>query len=56
MFMKQRNRGKNDGTRLPMTVKVWDKVLFPKFVGVEIVVDKEKYLILSEDDVLAIKG
>jgi chaperonin GroES len=43
-----------DGSRVPMDVKVGDKVLFGKYSGTEVVVDGEALLILRESDVLAV--
>src|SRR5512141_1079307 len=42
--------------RVPMEVKVGDKVLYGKYSGTEVTVDAEQYLILRESDVLAIIG
>ncbi len=42
--------------RVPMEVKVGDKVLYGKYSGTEITLDGEQYLILRESDVLAIVG
>ena len=42
------------GERIPMTLKVGDKVLFKKYGPDEIEVDGKKYLVGDEDDVLAI--
>lgn len=42
------------GDRIPMEVKVGDKVIFSKYAGLEIKVDGEEYLVLSERDILAI--
>jgi chaperonin GroES len=44
--------GKN---RIPMEVKVGDKVIFAKYGGTEVKVDGEEYLILRESDILAVK-
>ena len=44
----------DDGKRVPMEVKVGDKVLFGKYSGTEVVIDGETLLILRESDVLAI--
>jgi len=44
----------DNGQKLPLEVKVKDKVLFSKYGGTEVKVDGEEYLILSERDVLAI--
>lgn len=43
-----------DGTVLPMDVKVGDKVLFGKYAGTEIKVDGEELLVMKEDDVIAV--
>ena len=43
-----------DGARVPMDVKVGDKVLFGKYSGTEVVIDGESLLILRESDVLAV--
>lgn len=44
----------DNGTKLKLTVKAGDKILFGKYSGTEIKVDGEELLILREDDVLAI--
>jgi chaperonin GroES len=43
-----------DGKVLPLDVKKGDKVLFGKYAGTEIKVDGEEYLIMREDDILAV--
>jgi chaperonin GroES len=43
-----------DGKRLPMDVKAGDRILFGKYSGSEVKLDDKEYLILREDDVLAI--
>jgi chaperonin GroES len=40
--------------RVPMEVKVGDKVLYGKYSGTEVTINTEQYLILRESDVLAI--
>ncbi len=40
--------------RVPMDVKVGDKVLYGKYSGTEVTLDGEQYLICRESDVLAI--
>jgi chaperonin GroES len=45
---------KQDGSRHPIEVKVGDKVIYGKYAGTEIKIDGEKYLLLREDDILAI--
>jgi len=44
----------DNGQRAEMEVKVGDKVIFSKYAGTEVKIADEKYLILSERDVLAI--
>ena len=44
----------DDGKVIPLQVKVGDKILFGKYTGAEITVDDKEYLILKEEDVLAI--
>jgi chaperonin GroES len=44
----------DDGKRLPMDVKASDRILFGKYSGSEVKLDDKEYLILREDDVLAI--
>jgi chaperonin GroES len=43
-----------NGTRIEMSVKEGDHILFAKYSGTEIKLDGEEYLILREDEVLAI--
>ena len=44
----------DDGKKIPMDVKAGDKILFGKYSGSEVKVEDEEYLILREEDVLAI--
>ena len=44
----------DDGKVIAPEVKVGDKVLFGKYSGTEITVDESEYLILKEEDILAI--
>lgn len=43
-----------NGQRLPLEVKVGDRILFGKYSGTEIKIDDEEFLILREDEVLGI--
>src|ERR687888_1233329 len=43
-----------DGKRVPLDVKVGDKVIYSKYGGTEVKVEGEEYLILSARDVLAV--
>lgn len=47
-------RTDDSGKRVPMSVKKNDKVLYSKYGGTEINVDDNKYLIMREDDILAV--
>ncbi|NIA31592.1 MAG: co-chaperone GroES [Actinobacteria bacterium] len=42
------------GTLVEMSVKIGDKVLYGKFSGTEVTVDGNDYLIMRENDILAI--
>lgn len=44
----------DDGKRIAMDVKKGDHVLFGKYAGNEIKIDGVEYLIMREDDILAI--
>jgi chaperonin GroES len=46
----------DSGTKVPMELKVGDKILYAKYAGNEFKVDEVEYLIVSEKDVLAILG
>lgn len=43
-----------DGKEIKMQVKVGDKVLYSKYAGTEVKMDDEEYLIVKQDDILAI--
>ena len=45
---------KDDGTRQPLDVKDGDTILFGKYSGQDIKIDGDEYLIMREDDVLAV--
>jgi chaperonin GroES len=45
---------KDDGTRIALDVKAGDHILFGKYSGQEIKLDGEEYLIMREDEVLAV--
>ena len=45
---------KEDGNRQPLDVKDGDTILFGKYSGQEIKIDGEDYLIMCEDEVLAV--
>ena len=43
-----------DGERIPMEVKIGDRVLYAKYSGTEVKMDGKKLLILRETDILAV--
>jgi chaperonin GroES len=45
---------KDGGTRVPLDVKAGDVILFGKYTSQEITLDGEEYLIMREDEVLAV--
>lgn len=44
----------DNGTKIPFNVKVGDIVIFKKYSPDEIEIDETEYLIMNEDDILAI--
>ena len=44
----------DEGTRVPLDVKAGDLILFGKYTSQEVKLDGEEYLIMREDEVLAI--
>ncbi|MFW5792063.1 MAG: co-chaperone GroES [Desulfohalobiaceae bacterium] len=44
----------DDGKAITMSVKKGDKVLFNKYAGTEVKVDGDEFLVMREDDILAI--
>jgi chaperonin GroES len=47
-------KSKDDGKRIPLDVKAGDTILFGKYSGQEIKIDGNEYLIMREDEVLAV--
>ena len=43
-----------DGQKVEMQVKVGDKVIYSKYAGTEVTLDKEEYVIVRQGDILAI--
>jgi chaperonin GroES len=54
VFAVGQGKVREDGSRQPPDVKDGDTILFGKYSGQEIKIDGEEYLILREDEVLAI--
>ncbi|WP_103149973.1 co-chaperone GroES [Staphylococcus aureus] len=44
----------NDGTRVTPEVKEGDRVVFQQYAGTEVERDNETYLVLNEEDILAV--
>jgi chaperonin GroES len=44
------------GQRAPFQVKVNDHVLFTSYAGHEVTIDGKEYLLMTEDDILAVVG
>ena len=44
----------DDGKKVPLDVKAGDKILFGKYSGSEVKIDDKEFLIMREEDVLAI--
>jgi chaperonin GroES len=44
----------DNGTKIPLDVKVGNRILFGKYTGTDIKIDGEEVLILREDEVLAV--
>ena len=49
-----KGKSKDDGKVIPLDVKEGDTILFGKYSGQEIKLDGEDYLIMREDEVLAV--
>ena len=45
-----------EGKSIPLAVKAGDRILFGKYSGSEVTLDREEYLIMKEEDVLGIVG
>ena len=43
-----------DGKKVPLELKIGDKVIYHKYAGTEVKMDGNEYLILKQSDVLAI--
>jgi chaperonin GroES len=46
----------DNGKRGAFQVKVGDRVLFTSYAGSEVTVDNKEYMVMTEDDILAIVG
>jgi chaperonin GroES len=43
-----------DGKEIKMVIKVGDKVVYTKYAGTEVKIDGEEYIIVKQNDILAI--
>jgi chaperonin GroES len=48
------NLNTDTGARIPLTLKKGDKVIFTSYSGTEIKLDGQEFLMMSEEDVLAV--
>ena len=46
----------DSGQKVPVAVKVGDKIIYSKYGGTEVTIEGEEYIVLSERDILAVKG
>jgi chaperonin GroES len=46
----------DDGKRAAMDVKAGDRILFGKYSGTEIKIDDQDYIIMREEEILAVLG
>lgn len=46
--------GTIDGKEVKMEVKVGDKVIYSKYAGTEVKLDEEEYIIVKQNDILAV--
>ena len=46
----------DDGKRAKFQVKVGDRVLFSNYAGSEVTIEGKDYLVMTEDDILAVVG
>ena len=44
----------DDGKKIPLDVKAGDRILFGKYSGSEVKIEDDEYLIMREEDVLAV--
>ena len=43
-----------DGKEVTMQVKAGDKVIFSKYSGTEVKIDEDEYIIVKQNDILAV--
>ena len=46
--------GTGDGKEVKMEVKVGDQVIYSKYAGTEVKLDEEEYIVVKQNDILAI--
>ena len=46
----------DNGQKVPVEVKIGDRIIYSKYGGSEVKINDEEFVILSERDILAIKG
>jgi chaperonin GroES len=45
-----------DGKRVPLEVKVGDRILFSKYGGTEVNIDDVEHIVMKEEDILGVIG
>lgn len=46
----------DSGQKVPLEVKIGDKIIYSKYGGTEVKIDGEEYIILQERDILAVRS
>jgi len=46
----------DNGQKVPLEVKIGDRVIYSKYGGTEVKIDNEEYVILRGEDILAVKS
>jgi len=49
-----KGRRLKDGKRVPLEIKVGDRILFGKYAGTEVKINDKEHMIIKEDEVLGI--
>jgi len=44
----------DDGKKVPLEVKIGDRILYGKYSGTEVEIDEQKLLVMNESDIYAI--
>jgi len=44
----------DEGKKVPLEVRIGDRILYGKYIGTEVEIDKQKLLVMNESDIYAI--